>query len=136
MGHTYFRVLALFYLVFGLIATFVPRLMQLFMTPRGIGAVTPFSDQVWLHDGLDILSVALLLAVFSLLPAVRATLRAAAVVALFPVVAIAYSLATSPYWSPLFVVPAVAALALAGWGFALARSAPESGPPIRAALDS
>ncbi len=130
MGRTYFRVLALFYLVFGLIATFAPRLMQLFMTPQGISSVTPFSDQVWLHDGLDILSVALLLAVFSLLPPVKTTLRAASIVALFPVVAIVYSLATSPYWSPLFIAPAVAALALAGWGFALAGSAPRSSPPI------
>jgi hypothetical protein len=124
MARVYFRILAVFYLVFGIITTFAPRLLQLFMTPQGMSAVTPFSDQVWLHDGLDILSVALLLAVLSLLPASKTTLGAAAVVALLPVAAIGYSLATSPYWTALFLVPGVAALALAGWGFFLARGAP------------
>lgn len=123
MGRSYFRVLAVFYLVFGLITTFVPRLMQLFMTPQGVSAVTPFSDQVWLHDGLDILSVALLLATLSLLSPTVTTLRAAAVVALIPVVAILYSMTSSPYWNPLFLVPAVAALALAAWGMVLAQRA-------------
>jgi len=48
--------MAAFWGVFGLITTFVPGLMQLFMTEEGIDASTSFSDQVWLHGGLDILS--------------------------------------------------------------------------------
>ena len=66
-GVAYFRSLAGFYAVFGLITTFYPRLMQLFMTDEGVDATTRFSDQVWLHGGLDILSITLLLFVFSLL---------------------------------------------------------------------
>jgi hypothetical protein len=116
----YFRALAVFYLVFGLITTFYPRLMHLFMTQRGIDASTSFSTNVWLHDGLDIISVAILLFALSTLSPSRLVLAAAAVVALLPVVAILYSLAATSFWSPLFLVPATAASAFAVWGFALA----------------
>jgi hypothetical protein len=121
MPRTYFRVTAVFWLAFGLITLFFPHLMQLFMTQQGKDASTAFSDHVWHHDGLDILAVSLLLRTFSVLPARATTLRAAATVSLLPAVAIIYSLLATPYWSPLFLVPAVAALALAGWGFALAQ---------------
>ena len=121
-GRMYFRALAAFYLVFGLITTFYPRLMQLFMTEQGIRATSPFSDQVWLHGGLDILSVALLLFVLSLLPVTALTLRAAAVVALMPTTAILYTLLATPFWTPLFLVPGAASLGCAVYGFILARS--------------
>jgi len=52
---------ALAWLAFGLGTTFYPQMMQLFMSPEGIAASTPFSDHVWLHDGLDIISVCVLL---------------------------------------------------------------------------
>lgn len=119
MGRTYFRVLAVFYLAFGLITTFSPRLMQLFMTEKGVEASTPFSDQLWLHEGLDILSVAILLFAFTLVPTTRVALRAAAAVALLPVMAIVYTFLATPFWSPLFLAPAAAAFALAAWGFGL-----------------
>jgi hypothetical protein len=121
-GVVYFRSLAGFYVVFGLITTFYPRLMQLFMTDEGIDASTRFSDQAWLHGGLDILSVALLLFVLSLLPIRALTVRAAAIVALMPTVAILYTFLTTPYWNPLFLVPAAAALGFAVLGFVLAGS--------------
>ena len=66
--------MAAFWLCFGLGTIFYPRIMQLFMTPEGIAASTPFSDQVWLHGGMDILSVCLLLFALSAgscLPRVR-----------------------------------------------------------------
>lgn len=118
----YFRALGAFYGVFGLITTFTPRLMQLFMTEQGIEASTPFSDQVWLHGGLDILSVALLLFVLSLLEVTALTLRAAAVVALMPTVAILYTFVATPFWNPAFLVPAATSLGFAIYGFVLARS--------------
>lgn len=121
-GRLYFRALAAFYLVFGLITTFYPRLMQLFMTGRGIQATSPFSDQVWLHGGLDIFAVALLLSVLSVLPPTTLTVRAAAVVALLPTTAILYTLLTTPFWGPLFLVPAAVSLGFAVYGFTLARS--------------
>lgn len=124
-GVAYFRSLAGFYAVFGLITTFYPRLMQLFMTDEGVDATTRFSDQVWLHGGLDILSITLLLFVFSLLPIRALTVRAAAVVALMPTAAILYTFATTPFWSPLFLVPGAAALAFAVFGFVLAGSVDE-----------
>ena len=113
--------LTVFWLVFGLITTFYPRLMQLFMTQRGKDASTAFSDHVWHHDGLDIVAVAILLFTFSVLTPSATTLRAAATVSLLPAVAISYSLLATSYWSALFLVPAVATLALAVWGFALAQ---------------
>ncbi len=118
----YFRAMAGFYVVFGLITTFYPRLMQLFMTDEGIDASTSFSDQVWLHGGLDILSVALLLFVLSLLPVSALTVRAAAIVALMPTAAILFTFVTTPFWSPLFLVPGAAALAFAVYGFVTAHS--------------
>ena len=128
-GVAYFRSLAGFYAVFGLITTFYPRLMQLFMTDEGVDATTRFSNQVWLHGGLDILSVALLLFVLSLLPVRALTLRAAAMVALMPTAAILYTFLTTPFWSALFLVPGAAALAFAVVGFMLARSLDETGAP-------
>lgn len=119
---TYFRALALFYAVFGLITTFYPRLMELFMTEEGRDATTDFSDQVWLHGGLDILSVALLLLVLAQLPATALTVRAAAVVALMPTAAILYTFLSTPFWSALFLVPGAAALGFAVYGLLLARA--------------
>ena len=123
MVPVYFRAMAFFYLAFGLITTFYPRLMQLFMTREGKDASTSFSDQVWLHGGLDIISISILLLVLSTLPATKVTLGATAVVALMPTVAIVYTLLATSFWSPLFLMPAAAAFAFAVWGFALARSA-------------
>jgi hypothetical protein len=53
-------------------------MLQMFMTPEGIAASTTFSDHLWLHDGLDILSVALLIFVLGGVRATPTTLRAAA----------------------------------------------------------
>jgi hypothetical protein len=124
-GVVYLRSLAGFYVVFGLITTFYPPLMELFMTDEGVDATSRFSDQVWLHGGLDILSVALLLFVLSLLPVRALTLRAAAIVALMPTAAILYTFLTTPFWSPFFLVPGAAALTFAVLGFVLADSLDE-----------
>lgn len=142
MDRTYFRLLAVFWLVFGLITTFYPRLMHLFMTQRGVDATTAFSNHVWMHDGLDILAVSVLLFVFSTLPATQSTLVGAATVSLLPAIAIVFSLVATPYWSPLFLVPAVAALAFAVWGFTLVHSqasnvrAAAAGEPVVAMADN
>jgi hypothetical protein len=122
----YLRLLAAFWLTFGLITTFVPKLMELFMTDDGKDAGTAFSDNVWLHDGLDILAVALLLFVLSTIPPTPKILRAAAVVALAPVVAIVYTLVATDFYTALFLVPAATSLAFAAYGLLLAqrRAAP------------
>lgn len=120
---TYLSSMALFWLGFGLATAFYPRMMQLFMTSEGIAASTAFSDNVWLHDGLDIISVCLLLFALSRLPATPTSLRLAAVVGLLPAVGIANGVLMTPYWSPLFVVPGLGCSAFAIWGFALARRA-------------
>ena len=116
--------MATFWLLFGLGTTFYPRMMQMFMTPEGIAASTPFSDQVWLHGGLDILSVCVLLLALSTAPATRTTLRAAGVVGLLPVVAMIYTLAATPFWTPLFLVPAAGCFAFGIYGFLLAARIP------------
>jgi hypothetical protein len=116
----FFIAMATFWLGFGLGTTFYPRMMQMFMTPEGIAASTPFSDQVWLHGGLDILSVCVLLVALSTVPATKTTLRLAATVGLLPVAAMIYTLVATPFWSPLFLIPAVGCLGFAVYGFLLA----------------
>jgi hypothetical protein len=117
---TYLTSMALFWLAFGVGTAFYPRMMQLFMTPEGIAASTVFSDHVWLHDGLDIISVCLLLFALSRLPVTATTLRLSAVVGLLPVLGIAYGLLSTPYWRPLFVIPGLGCFCFALWGLVLA----------------
>ena len=123
----FFTAMAIYWLGFGLGTTFYPPMLQLFMTPDGVAAGTAFSDHVWLHDGLDILSVALLVFVLGTRTVTRTTLRAAAVVAVLPPSAMIYGLLTTPYWSPLFLIPGAGCLAFAVWGFLLSRHAPVRG---------
>ena len=110
-----------FWLLFGLGTALYPKMMQLFMTPDGVAASTAFSDHVWLHDGLDIISVCLLLFALTHVPPNRIALQAAAVVAVLPPVAMIYGLLGTPYWSPMFLVPGAACLAFAVYGFTLSR---------------
>ena len=112
-------------LVFGLITTFCPRLMQLFQTQQGVAANTPFSDNVWLHEGLDVLSVSFLIIALSRGAVGRTMLRTTAIVALMPAVSIVYSLLTTPYWNMLFIGPAVSCVVFSVWGFVLAGKATE-----------
>src|SRR6187399_1077607 len=57
----YFIAMAAFWLVFGLITTFYPALMNMFQTETGISAVTTYSDHIWRHDGFDIIAISVLL---------------------------------------------------------------------------
>lgn len=118
----YLRAMAAYWLIFGLITTFYPALMDLFQTTKGVAAKTAFSDHVWMHGGLDILSVSILVFALSLAPAsINALmLRAAGLAALMPAIAIAASLLATPYWNPLFVVAGLGCLAFAVGGFVLA----------------
>ena len=122
----YFVSMALFWLVFGLGTAFYPKMMQLFMTPDGVAASTAFANHVWLHDGLDIISVSLLLLALSRVPATKTALRLAAVVGLMPTLGIANALLTTSFWQPIFVVPGLGCLAFAVWGFVLSRTAPST----------
>ena len=121
---TFLVSMSLFWMVFGLGTAFYPQMMQLFMSPEGIVASTPFSNHVWLHDGLDILSVCALLFALSRLPATQTTLRLAAVVGLLPTLGIVSGLLNTPYWRPLILLPGMGCFAFALWGFALSRRAP------------
>lgn len=120
----YFTAMAIYWLGFGLGTTFYPRMMQLFMTPEGITASTAFSDQVWLHGGLDILSVSLLLLALSTVSVTKTTLRLAGAVGLLPTAAIVYTLVATPYWTPLFLIPGLGCFGFGLYGFWLARSVP------------
>ena len=122
----FFLVMSAFWLVFGLGTAFYPRMMQLFMTPEGIAASTAFSDQVWLHGGFDIISVSVLLLALSTVPANANILKLAAAVALLPTAAIIYTLVSTPYWAPLFIVPGVCCAAFSLWGLVLASKAPNT----------
>lgn len=115
----YFLSMGLYWLVFGLITTFYPPLMDLFQSPEGVNAKTAFSNHVWFHGGLDILSLCVLLFALSTLPPSRTMVRAAALAALGPTIAIAWSLVATPWWNPLFAIAGLGCLTFAVWGFLL-----------------
>lgn len=119
--HLYLICTTVFWLVFGLITTFYPRLMDLFQTEEGIQAKTAFSNHVWRHDGLDIIAVCILFFSLSQQTTLSPNLiRAAALASLMPAIAIAYSLIATPYWNPLFIGAGLACVAFVVWGFVLA----------------
>ena len=121
-SRAYLISMAAYWFVFGLITTFYPKLMDLFQTEAGVSAKTPFSDHVWSHDGFDIIALVVVLFALSREAVISSRmLRASAVAALLPTVAIGYSFFATPYWSPLFLVPWFGCLAFAVWGFVLAR---------------
>ena len=115
----YFIAMAAFWLVFGLITTFYPALMNLFQTETGISAITTYSDHIWRHDGFDIIAISVLLFALSRETVSRNILIAAASVALLVTIAIISSLLTTPYWNMLFLVPGLSCFAFAIWGFML-----------------
>ena len=119
----YFIAMGAFWLVFGLIATFFPALMNMYQTEAGINAITPYSNHVWLHEGFDILSVSVLLFALSRQAANKTMIRAAAIVPLLVTIAIATSLLTTDYWNKLFLFPGFCCLAFSVWGFKLAGKA-------------
>jgi hypothetical protein len=80
-----------------------------------------------LHEGLDILSVCVLLVALSTVPTTKTTLRAAGIVGLAPVAAMIYTLLTTPFWSPLFLIPAAGCFGFAAYGFLLAARSPSPG---------
>ena len=121
----YLICLTLFWLVFGLITTFYPQLMDLFQTEEGVNAKTAFSNHVWRHDGLDIIAVCILLFSLSQQTVSRNMIRAAALATLMPAIAIAYSLIATPYWNPLFIGAGLACFAFVIWGFILANRYPK-----------
>ena len=116
----YFIAMGTFWLVFGLITTFYPALMNMFQTETGISAVTTYSDHIWRHDGFDIMAISVLLFALSRETVSRNILIAAASVALLVTIAIISSLLTTPYWNMLFLVPGLSCFAFAVWGFMLA----------------
>ena len=122
----FFTSMAIFWLLFGLGTTLYPRMMQLFMTPEGVAASTAFSDQLWIHEGMDILSVCLLLVALSTVSTTRTTLRLAATVGVLPTAAIVYTWLATPFWKPLFLIAGAGCFSFAAYGFWLARRFPAS----------
>jgi hypothetical protein len=116
----YFIAMGAFWLIFGLITTFYPALMNMFQTETGINAVTDYSNHIWRHDGFDIIAISVLLFALSGETVSRNVLRAAAIVALLVTIAIMSSILTTPYWNMLFLVPGVSCFAFVVWGFMLA----------------
>ena len=129
---TYFLSMGAYWLVFGLITTFYVRIMGRFQTSEGVAAGTAFSDHVWFHGGLDILALCVLLFALSTQPPSRTMLRAAAVAALGPTIAIAWSLVATSWWNPLFAVAGLGCLGFAVWGFVLSNRVSKSAPRVRA----
>ena len=116
----YFIAMAAFWLVFGLITTFYPALMNMFQTETGISAVTTYSDHIWRHDGFDIIAISVLLFALSRETVSRNIIIAAASVALLVTIAIISSILSTPYWNMLFLVPGISCFAFVVWGFMLA----------------
>jgi hypothetical protein len=129
---TYFLSMGAYWLVFGLITTFYVRIMSLFQTSEGVAASTAYSNHVWFHGGLDILALCVLLFALSTQPPSPTMLRAAAVAALGPTIAIAWSLVATSWWNPLFAVAGIGCLGFAVWGFLLSNRVGKSAPRVRA----
>jgi nitrate reductase NapE component len=129
---TYFLSMGAYWLVFGLITTFYVQIMDLFQSPEGVAAKTAFSTHVWLHGGLDLLSLCVILFALSTQSPSRTMLRAAAVAALGPTIAIAWSLVATSLWNPLFAVAGLGCLGFAVWGFLLSNRVGKSASRVRA----
>jgi len=116
----YFTSMGAYWLVFGLITIFYPNMMDMFQSETGVGAKTSFSDHVWLHGGFDIVALCVMLFALSREAVSRNILRATAIAALMPTIAITYSLLTTPFWNPLFIGAGLGCFAFVVWGFVLA----------------
>jgi hypothetical protein len=116
----YFTAMAFFWFIFGAAATFYPAVFNIFLSEQGMNSVTAYSNHIWLHDGLDILSVSVLLFVLSREATSRNILKAAAIVALLVAVAMIYSLLTTSFWNILFLIPGLGCVAFSIWGLVLA----------------
>ena len=116
----YLVCMSVFWFIFGLITTFYPKLMDMFQTEEGINAKTAFSNHVWSHDGLDIISFCIVLFALSRETVSKNLLRAVAIAALMPTIGIVYGLITTPYWNNLFIGAGLGCFAFVIWGFVLA----------------
>jgi len=119
----YFTSMGAYWLVFGLITILYPKMMDMFQSETGVGAKTTFSDHVWLHGGFDIVALCVLLFALSREAVSRNILRATAIAALMPTIAITYSLFGTSFWNPLFIVAGLGCFAFVVWGFVLASKA-------------
>ena len=116
----YFTSMGAYWLVFGLITIFYPKMMDMFQSETGVGSKTSFSDHVWLHGGFDIVALCVMLFALSREAVSRNILRATAIAALMPTIAITYSLLRTSFWNPLFIGAGLGCFAFVVWGFVLA----------------
>ena len=116
----YFIAMGVYWLVFGLITIFYPKMMDMFQTENGVNSKTIFSDHVWLHGGFDIVALCVILFALSRQSVNRNILRATAIAALMPTIAISYSLISTSFWNPLFIVAGLGCFAFVIWGLVLA----------------
>lgn len=116
----YFTSMGAYWLVFGLITIFYPKMMDMFHSETGVGAKTTFSNHVWLHGGFDIVALCVILFALSREAVTRNILRATAISALMPTIAITYSLFGTSFWNPLFIAAGLGCFAFVVWGFVLA----------------
>ena len=72
----------------------------------------------------------MLLFALSTRPPSRTMLRAAALAALGPTIAITWSLVATRWWNPVFAVAGLGCLSLAVWGFLLSNRVGEPAPPF------
>jgi hypothetical protein len=119
----YFIAMGIYWLIFGLITIFYPKMMDMFQTENGVASKTIFSNHVWLHGGFDIVALCIILFTLSNEVVNRKILRASALAALMPTIAIFYSLAATSFWNPMFIGAGIGCLAFVVWGFALASKA-------------
>jgi|TARA_B110000902_G_scaffold241406_1_gene291739 cytochrome c biogenesis factor len=112
----YFIAFAIYWGGFGLVTTFYPALMDLFLSNDGIKASTDFSNHVWMHGGIDILALVIVLLALSREKLSKNTIIATAFAAFFPTIAIVYSLVFTPYWSALFIGSGLGTLLFFVWG--------------------
>mgnify|MGYP001031648223 CR=1 FL=1 len=115
----YFIAYAIYWGGFGLVTTFYPALMDLFLSDDGIKASTDFSNHVWMHGGIDILALVIVLLALSREKLSKNTIIATAFAALLPTIAILYSLLFTSYLSILFIGSGLGTLLFFVWGLTI-----------------
>lgn len=104
---TLLRAAALYWLFFGLLCTLSPKTMSfLLLTSQGqLYDNDGFAQQLWFHQGMDVLAVAGFFYGVSRLPSPpKSLLRASAMAAFAPTAAIVWSYLRTPYWNPLVLL--------------------------------
>jgi len=126
----YLRTMAVFWMMVGLSGILNPASMDSFHSEIGLEESSSFSDHVWFHGGLDILSWAIILFAISFEKISRRMTYIIAISALGPTFASVYSVLFTPFWTNMFFISGLMAFLFFVWGIVIANSMKRVTPKI------